>query len=294
MVINKHLTFYIRNGWPTKIMDAVTAESHIFSPNDELNAVDTIGVGRVMVRAMRYWGSALGIIEESKDAAGITHTLTPLGRQFYERDPYFQRKGSLWLLHRNLARNKDSATAWYWAFNEFSGKEFTKEEFVEVFQAYLMHEQFVCKKPALGKEFDCFKNTYVSENRFDLKKIVEEDTIPFFAPLGLLAYKGNGSFQKVPTKAKDISKDVFYYAILKDNEELLGENQQIGIEHLLEEPGQVGRYFNLSYVELLELLQQLENRKYIRLFHNFGSRYIEVYHTDCDRILNRYYTRAGE
>ena len=78
MVINKHLTFYIRNGWPTKIMDAVTAESHIFSPNDELNAVDTIGVGRVMVRAMRYWGSALGIIEESKDAAGITHTLTPL------------------------------------------------------------------------------------------------------------------------------------------------------------------------------------------------------------------------
>ena len=56
----------------------------------------------------------------------------------------------------------------------------------------------------------------------------------------------------------------------------------------------MGRYFNLSYVELLELLQQLENRKYIRLFHNFGSRYIEVYHTDCDRILNRYYTRAGE
>lgn len=294
MVINKHLTFYIRNGWPTKILDAIVEEKHIFSPNFELEAVDGIGVGRVMVKAMRYWGTVLGITKEEKDSKGIITILTPLAELIREYDPYFQRKGSLWLLHRNLARSKEQATAWYWAFNEFSGQEFTKEEFVEIFNAYLMREQFVFRRAAIAKEFDCFKNTYVSDSKFDLKKIVEEDNVPFFAPLGLIAYKGAGVFEKTSIRSREIPKEILYYSILKDNEELLENNHQISIESLLEDAGQVGRYDCLSYVELLEALQQLENRKYIRLYNNFGNRYIEIYDTDRDALLRRYYTTIGE
>ena len=66
MQISKHGSFYIRNGWPTKIMDALR-EPHIFSPNNELYAVDTIGVGRVMIKAMRYWATVLGIASEGTD-----------------------------------------------------------------------------------------------------------------------------------------------------------------------------------------------------------------------------------
>ncbi len=51
MQINKHGSFYIRNGWPTKAIDAITNDAFIFSPNNELNAVDEIGVGRVMIKA---------------------------------------------------------------------------------------------------------------------------------------------------------------------------------------------------------------------------------------------------
>lgn len=294
MVINKHLTFYIRNGWPTKIMDAVLEEKHIFSPNFELEAVDEIGVGRVMVRAMRYWGTVLGIMEEDKDTKGIVENLTPLAEQIRESDTYFQRKGSLWLLHRNLARNKENATAWYWAFNEFLGREFTKDEFVEAFNAYLVREQSIYRRAALEKEFDCFKNTYVSDSKFDVKKIMEEDNIPFFAPLGLIQYKGGGRFQKTSIKTKDIPWEILYYSILEDNKQLLEENRQISIENLLEGTEQIGKYFCLSYVELLDGLQQLENRKYIRLYNNFGNRYIEIYETDCETLLRRYYTTAEE
>ena len=52
MQINKHGTFYIRNGWPTKIIDTVSAHPYVFSPSSELDAVDEMGVGRVMVRAI--------------------------------------------------------------------------------------------------------------------------------------------------------------------------------------------------------------------------------------------------
>ena len=66
MQINKHGTFYIRNGWPTKILDAIDVDPYIFTPNSELKAVDTIGVGRVMIKALRYWAVVLGLSEESK------------------------------------------------------------------------------------------------------------------------------------------------------------------------------------------------------------------------------------
>ena len=55
MQINKHSSFYLRNGWPTKIIDAIPGNPYIFSPANELAAVDSLGVGRVMVKAMRYW-----------------------------------------------------------------------------------------------------------------------------------------------------------------------------------------------------------------------------------------------
>lgn len=73
MQINKHGSFYIRNGWPTKIMDAITNDPLVFSPNNELNAVDVIGVGRVMVKSMRYWASVMGIAVEAKIPQGVFH-----------------------------------------------------------------------------------------------------------------------------------------------------------------------------------------------------------------------------
>lgn len=48
MQLNKHGSFYIRSGWPTKIMDAIAKDCYVFSAKNELNAVDTIGVGRVI------------------------------------------------------------------------------------------------------------------------------------------------------------------------------------------------------------------------------------------------------
>ena len=60
MQINKHSSFYLRNGWPTKIIDAIPGNPYIFSPANELAAVDSLGVGRVMVKAMRYWAYTTG------------------------------------------------------------------------------------------------------------------------------------------------------------------------------------------------------------------------------------------
>lgn len=85
MLLNKHGSFYIRNGWPTKIINAISADRLIFSPNNELEAVDTIGVGRVMVKAMRYWTVAMGLANEEKTQQGVVCNLTDLGTRSASR-----------------------------------------------------------------------------------------------------------------------------------------------------------------------------------------------------------------
>lgn len=293
MLLNKHGSFYIRNGWPTKIMDAVTSDAHIFSPNNELLAVDSIGVGRVMIKAMRYWACVMGIALESKDQIGIVHSLTEIASLVHTFDPYCTDMGTLWLFHRSLARDLENATAWNWAFNFYDAPSFNKEEFSNALHAYIQREGGSYAKKMIEKEFDCFKNTYVSDQSFSVGKIIEEDTIPFFAPLKLIEYKGSGRFEWRRPHAKEIPLDIFFACILLDNQAHLQENRQIGIDWLLEGNNQVGKYMNLSYSTLLELLQQLENNRYIRLVNNFGNRYIEIHDYAATDVLETHYHTIG-
>lgn len=293
MMVNKHGTFYIRNGWPTKILNAIQEDRYIFSPSNELNAVDSIGMGRVMIRALRYWAKAMGLVIELKDAQGIYCQETPLFNQILEHDIYLQDIGSLWLLHRELATNHEEATAWYWAFNEFDHIKFTKDEFVDSFFMYLVKAGSVYKKSAIEKEFDCFKNTYMSNGLFDIKKIIEEDTVPFFAPLKLIKHVDNGVYEKQRILPRSIPTDVFLYFIIKDNINHLNDNRQLGIESLLVEPCQVCKYTNMSYSVLIEMLQSLENQGRLRLYNNFGNRYIEINNIDYQQVLAEYFHKLG-
>lgn len=289
MQINRHGSFYIRNGWPTKIIDAISDNNMLFSPNNELSAVDTLGVGRVMVKSMRYWATALGISNETRPQQGVVHQLTQLGRYIWENDPYCQNVGTLWLLHRNLSQRENEATAWWWLFNSLDQQSFTKNSFTNAFYLFLQKNGETYTRKSVEKEFDCLKNTYVSEKAFDVRKILEEDTVPFFAPLGLLRYMGNGIFEKRRPKAKEIPLDIVHYCILADNVEHLKNSVEIDLDVLLEADNQVGKYMNLTYSTLLELLQQLENLGKLKLINNFGSRYIHLLDVDADRVLRECY-----
>ena len=293
MMINKHGSFYIRNGWPTKILLAVRDNPRIFSPNSELQAVDEVGTGRVMIKALRYWADVMGLTIEEKDPQGLICRETSLFRELYDYDIYLQDLGSLWLLHRELARNNEKATAWYWAFNEFDKLRFTKDDFTTAFYGYSVGQGASYAKAAYGKEFDCFKNTYVGDGAFELMKIIEEDTIPFFAPLNIIKIKERNVYEKQKIHVADIPLDIAFYCILKDNEDILGEHRQISIDTILNEPKQIGKYFSLSHSTLMELLQMLENRGKLALINNFGNRHVEMDAQDTDMLLHDYFDRAG-
>ena len=192
-------------------------------------------------------------------------------------------------MHRNLARNKDNATAWYWAFNEYDQQTFKKEEFVEGFHYYLAVNGMSVKKAAVEKEFNCFKNTYLGEKKFDIKAIMDEDTTPMFAPLNLLKANEDKSFEKNSLSKADIPLLIFVYAIAMDNPEESSSGGQISIDKLMEEKKQVGKYFCIRYSKLIEMLLEAENKKLLTLNNNFGNRYIEFMDIQYSDLLKEYF-----
>lgn len=289
MVINKHGSFYLRSGWGTKIIQAVEADDMIFSPANEQKAVDRIGLGRVMIKALRYWADASGLTVEEKVQGGISERRTPLFDLIEANDRYFQKQGSLLLLHRNIALNKENATAWYWAFNEFDRQAFTKDEFVEGLHYYLAVNEMSIKKAAIDKEFNCFKNTYLAEKKFDIRTAMDEDTYPFFGPLHLIKVNEDKKFEKTYLTKAEMPLHILIYAIAKDNEDESSHRGQISIDKLMEEKGQVGRYFPMRYSKLIDMLLEAENKKLLTLNNNFGNRFIEFTNVQYDGLLDDYY-----
>lgn len=291
MVVNKHGSFYLRRGWGTKIIDAVKEDNTIFSPNNEQLAVDNIGLGRVMIKALRYWADALGLTKEEKKQSGIAKEKTALFDMIDNHDHYFQRIGSLLLMHRNLARNKEKASAWYWAFNELKNQTFTKEEFVDGFHAFLSVNGVSLKRVTTEKEFNCFKNTYIGNEKFDKKNIMDEDTYPFLAPLHLLKINAEKNFEKIPVNKAEMPLEILLYSIAYDNsDEKNGwEQKQISIDQLMEDKLQIGKYYNMRYSKLIEMLMEAENKKMLILSNNFGNRHIEMTNYSYQDLLRQYY-----
>ncbi len=289
MVINKHGSFYLRSGWGTKIIQAVEADDMVFSPVNEQEAVDRIGLGRVMIKALRYWADASGLTTEEKVQGGIAERRTDLFDLLEANDRYFQKPGSLLLLHRNIALNEENATAWYWAFNEFDKQAFTKEEFVDGLHYFLAVNEMSIKKAAVDKEFNCFKNTYLADKKFDIKTVMDEDTYPFFGSLHLLRVNEDKKFEKTYLTKSEMPLQILIYAIAKDNPEESSHRGQISIDKIMEEKRQVGRYFPMRYTKLIDMLLEAENKKLLTLNNNFGNRFIEFSDVQYDKLLNEYY-----
>ncbi|WP_054693263.1 DUF4007 family protein [Syntrophomonas palmitatica] len=112
--IGRHETFTPRYGWLKKGYDATLLDGNVFKAPD---AIEKLGVGKNMVRSIRFWCQAFKIIQA--DRTGFV-SVTEFGRCLLDRegwDPYLEDIASLWLLHWQLFIPKLEAVNWCFAFN---------------------------------------------------------------------------------------------------------------------------------------------------------------------------------
>jgi hypothetical protein len=152
-VFARHETFQPRYGWVKKAVDAATKDPNLFNAED---AVVELGVGKNMVRSIRFWGLAFQVLAPTKEVSSRASLAVPsvIGRTMFADDgwdPYGEFAGTQWLLHWWLLAPKSHAPVWWLAFNEFPAVEFSLEQL----------EQFV-----LDRVRDC--NPHASSVRKDV------------------------------------------------------------------------------------------------------------------------------
>lgn len=182
LVFARHETFHPRYGWLKKGLDAVSQDPGIFLRED---APVQLGVGKNMVRSIRYWCEAFKLVQESRP----THFGHKLFRQW---DTYLEDPASLWLLHWYLLKPPCTATAWWAAFNLFRRTEFGSEDLLLTLQEYCSQMGKRVAVGSLRKDVTCLLRMYGSQDSGTKVGPTEDSLDCPFAELGLIRPEEKG------------------------------------------------------------------------------------------------------
>ncbi len=273
MKFRAHDTFFIRKGWLNKGMRNVNKDPAVFMGTNG-NPMDILGIGANMVKALRYWLQAVNLTSEP-NSGKREQSFTEFGRVVFENDPYIEEMGTLWLLHYQLAKNKDEATAWYYFFNEFKPSEFTKEDFVKQLSNYIRINGEEVSERSLEDDYNCIINTYVPRIKSSPEKVQPESNID--CPLGELGLidisnKKEKIYKKSVPK-KDTIHPLVLLAVILDQ---ANDETSIKISSIQNDPCNAGKIFNLDIIALTALLYKIELLGYIKVVRTAGLDVIRI------------------
>lgn len=294
MKFRAHDTFFIRKGWLSKGMERIVEKPDLFVDKDE-NPMDVLGIGSNMVKALRYWLQTVEITSESSKGKRV-QKLTKLGELIYANDRYIEELGTLYLLQYNLAKQKEEATAWYYFFNEFTMSEFTREEFVQALQNYILmaDDGSAVAIRSLNDDFACIINTYLPRYKSNPGKVSPENNIDCpFGELGLIdiANKKQKTYKKSIPAAESLNPWVVL-AVIMDQAE---NRKEIGLNELLTKPCNIGKVFNLDAITMLDVLHEIENLGLIKIIRTAGLDVIRL-NEQCtfEDCVEKYYETIDE
>ena len=207
----RHESFPLRFGWITKGLDALAKDANALAAED---ATVTLGVGKNMVAAMRYWLLATGMAERT---AGNGLARTEVGEILFPDgdggDRYLEDDCTIWLLHWLLATNPADATAVYWFYNHFHKPEFASEEVFVGLREFV--RQSVTAKVAdttLKRDANLVLRMYAQSSGGT--RLLPEDALDSpLAALLLLERLDRQTWQAVPRDREEIPQAAFAYAV---------------------------------------------------------------------------------
>ena len=253
-----HETFPLRYGWLKKAFDAVQVaeKDENSSPIFSDDAIARFGVGRNMVRSMRHWANAAGIIAESP---GSIRTTT-LGRKIFGPkglDPYMEHPATLWLIHWQLCARPEKTT-WFWAFNHFPATTFDREHLIKGL-ARLANERgwLHAAGTTIRNDVACFIRTYAAQ-KITAKSGNEEFLELPLTELGLIKAVGKrDGFRFARGPKSTLGDGVFVYALI-DFWSRFSKAATLSFETVAHEPGSPGRVFLLDENDVIDRLAAID------------------------------------
>ncbi len=296
MPFAKHETFYIREGWLFKGMNAIQsaeAEGQLPTIFLDRDGPERLGIGRNMVRALRFWIQATGLATEEKEEGRTVHRLTPFGQWVWRHDRYFEDEATLWLVHYHLVTVKDQATSWYWFFNHFTLTTFDPDTCLDSLNSWVISElpEQKIALNSLKKDVDCLLHTYITDEKSTTPEDLTESPL---ARLGLLSNVGSKRqplYRREQVDPFRLSPLIVLYVLIDQQQQKRPDTLQVSLSQVLREPMNAGRVFGLSTATLADLLANL-NKQYpdwsVRFVRTAGLDELDLPAVTPDQVLARY------
>ena len=171
-----HETFPCRYAWLPKAFAAIEADPGAFA--DDEKAMIRLGVGKNMVRAIRFWMVEMSVgvrrpeggYQPSDFARALLNRKTGI-------DPFLQDVRTLWLLHWKLSTHsiEEPLLAWDYLINQWQTPEISRSAVLQAFRRTADKEVRPASNVTLEQHFDTFLHTYVPTR--SRKGDIQEDNL---------------------------------------------------------------------------------------------------------------------
>lgn len=296
-----HETFPCRYTWLPKAYLAVLSNPVVFA--DEEQAMVALGVGKNMVRAIRFWMQAANIVEPR---LGTGYQPTSFGTAVFREDgldAFLEDRQTLWLIHWFISTIvEEPLFAWEYMLNRWPHPEISR---AAVKRAFEQESQALGKKLSgitLEQHFDVFLHTYVPTR--SRKGNVQEDNLDCpLVELELIQKIGErelGEGRREPLYAfrreekRDISGSLFVYCLANFWQRRRPSEGTLSVRDVAVGVGSPGQIFKLPEWDIRERLESIERDSRGEFYYQESAaepqiRKNEILNfTDEDRLANIY------
>ena len=263
--LSGHETFVCRYAWLPKVVQHLNSNPDLFKNEDA--AMVVLGVGKNMVRSMRYWAEATQVIEQTKRG---TYAVASFGQQLLGHDghdPFLEDPKTLWLLHWKLATNTAPPLfIWQQMLNYWHRAEFSVSEVIPSLERGLPANAKKRSTRTLSDGFRVFVNSYVptrgrkgevGEDNLDCP-LVELDLIRAVGERNTTDQSGRELIYAFAIEDKpDISPALFTYCLNEYWQTSSHSGQTLAFRFISSDTGSPGQIFKLPELAVRNLLEQL-------------------------------------
>ena len=260
-----HETFPCRYSWLPKAFAELTRNPELFA-NEEL-AMVRLGVGRNMVKAIRFWVQASGIAASGNRGLEPTEFGTQLLTEPEGFDPYLEDIRTLWLIHWKIASNaREPLFAWEFLLNRWQHPEITRSEVMSAFVQEAGRMERKLSLVTLEQHFDTFLHTYIPTR--NAKGDVREDNLDsplveldLIRRIGEKRTEENGRTESVYAFNREskhaITPELFVFCVDDYWRSRFPNEETLSFRDLAVNVGSIGQLFKLPESDIRDRLQTI-------------------------------------
>lgn len=265
--VSGHESFPCRYSWLPKAVRFLSSDPKVFS--DEDAAMVTLGVGKNMVRSIRFWAQVAGMSTSAKKGYG--NSLTQFGRELlgeHGHDPFLEDIRTLWLIHWKLSTDVENPLlAWDYLLNRWHEPDLVPSAAIKALHKEASMSDTGLSPVTVEQHFDTFLHTYVPTR--GRKREIQEDNLDCpLVELELIVKVGERDLETSSGKREpiyafrredkpDITPELFVYCLNDFWNKRHPTNATLTLKEVAHGHGSPGQIFKLPEEDIRSRVDEL-------------------------------------